>query len=236
MSNAILARRVLGEAVPISVGTALAFEEGLFKGQINNHRHVYINLHTLFRNLHGALLPEDRTSVNPDVFISGLLEECTLLKEAVSRVTRGLGDLQFYCPTYISLGKKFPKANLRVVKTQKQQIYTSLANTVLRVFVNHREDFLKKVGVELSVTDCELPGIPNLSVVLSHHPVDLLSAKADTMLLESHTGALKPLQLWYTKLNGGKAFTRIPFNRLTLQVFGDNTDFGPMNSKVRQAT
>lgn len=236
MNREPLNRRVLGEVLPISVGTALAFEENLLKGAINNHKHVYVNLHTLFRNLHGALQPEDRDmNLNPDLFIVGILEECTAIKEIVGRVTRGLGDVSFYCPTYDGLGKAFPRANLKTVNTEKQRKYAVLANTVLRVFINHQEHFLKKTGSKLLLTDYKLPTVPNLSVILTNHPVDLLSAKSDSLLLESHTGVLKPLSMWYTKLQGGKEFKRIPFNRLTLQVFGDGTDFGPMASKVRQA-
>ncbi|MNZ57992.1 hypothetical protein D3C78_759890 [compost metagenome] len=41
-------------------------------------------------------------------------------------------------------------------------------------------------------------------------------------LLESHTGAAKPPALWYTKLTNGKELEHIPFDRMTLQFFGDN--------------
>jgi hypothetical protein len=41
--------------------------------------------------------------------------------------------------------------------------------------------------------------------------------------LESHTGAIKNPAEWNTKLTGGaKELSNIPFNRFTLQLFGDN--------------
>jgi hypothetical protein len=63
-------------------------------------------------------------------------------------------------------------------------------------------------------------------VLLSHYPVDLLSLERHKgcALLESHTGAVKNRGLWYTKLNGCTN-PRMPFNALTLQVYGDKQTF-----------
>src|SRR5690606_9561418 len=76
------------------------------------------------------------------------------------------------------------------------------------------------------------------TMLLTHIPVDLLSADrfSKLVLLESHTGAIKPHLSWYTKLTNGKELFRMPFNRFTLQVFGDNgVHFAPMPMKMKQA-
>ena len=60
---------------------------------------------------------------------------------------------------------------------------------------------------------------------MTHHVVDLVttSSMARLFLLESYTGVVKDFTQWYTKLTGGDKLHYIPFNALTLQVFGDNS-------------
>src|SRR5690606_22392271 len=72
-------------------------------------------------------------------------------------------------------------------------------------------------------------------LILTHFPVDLLNRyRFKTLkLLESHTGAIKPFNVWNTKLKDGQGLDVIPFDRMTLQMFGDNAHFSPMHKKVR---
>jgi hypothetical protein len=55
------------------------------------------------------------------------------------------------------------------------------------------------------------------------------------VLLESHTGKIKPRGQWYTKYLNGKDLVQIPFNEGFLQVFGDSETFRPMDIRFRRA-
>ena len=72
--------------------------------------------------------------------------------------------------------------------------------------------------------------------MLTHVAYDLLSYnKFNTLhLLESHTGKCKDISLWWTKLSNSKDLMRIPFNILTLQIFGDSQIFLPFPIETRK--
>ena len=75
------------------------------------------------------------------------------------------------------------------------------------------------------------------ATLITHYPVDLLARYnfTELHLLESHTGAIKNPSMWNTKLQNGRDIPNIPFDRATLQVFGDGVMYRPMNMKIRKA-
>lgn len=230
----ILSERALGEKLPISVATALPFE-ALLESGYGNSQVVYINLHTLFRNLHGCIAAEAQNTLPAKDFIRGMVLEMRFLKDHVKEISRGLSEAVFYLPTYRTLQKEFPRANLRAANTDRQRAYKILNAAVLRPFIDNHKELEAETGLTVTKTEIGPPKDMKSAMVVTHHVVDLLSMPRDTILLESHTGLQKPWTRWNTKLLNGNQLVRIPFNRLTLQVFGDKTDFSPMASKVKAA-
>lgn len=213
---ALMASRELG-ALPISVGTSIAFESFEEKG-FGRLRKIYVNLHTLLRNLHGACGSEWRDTIPFEFFARTLLEELQHIETYMRGVDATVG-LVVYVPSYETLGKAFPRAVVKEVKTPKQKLYSDLTSRVLG-------SFIKEKPFPIQTTQHHIPNCEPGCGVISHHVVDLLSARADTVLIESHSGKHKRSAEWNTKLTGDGNSPRIPFNRLTLQVFGDGVDFG----------
>lgn len=72
---------------------------------------------------------------------------------------------------------------------------------------------------------------------MTHVPVDLLTGTrfSKLTLLESHTAKLKNKLDWNSKLTNGKDLPNMPFNAMTLQVFGDGgLFFSPMPMAVKK--
>lgn len=232
-SDQIFAERALGEKLPISVATAVPFEK-LYEDGYNGAMVWMLNMHTLFRNLHGCVAPESRDMLPAADYVYALVAEMRAIVDIVKDLTKGIGEVIFYLPTYKGMGKTFPKANLRGVNTDRQRAFQIINTAVLKPFIDHPERLKADADLEVIKTDIGPPRSSKPAMIITHHAVDLLYCPSDTILLESHTGTQKKWVKWYTKLMNGNQMTRIPFNRLTLQVFGDNTDFSPMKSAVKE--
>lgn len=202
--------RVLGEQLALSVPTAIPFEEQVVveRPEVD---FLFINLFTLLRNFHGALeAPEtvDRRSI-----VDGLTDEINTLLG----LTGGLVETHIYLTNPSTLARRFPEAILQKATTPKQQAYAKLEAWCVERLVSDRKFPLINV-------DHHLPEQRGRAWIMTHHPVDLLHNRyrfSDTLLLESHTGRLKPPAEWTSKLSGGDKVRSLPFNSLTLQVFGD---------------
>ena len=99
-------------------------------------------------------------------------------------------------------------------------------------------DFEEKMGwIYSKKFDLEFDRDNRTVLILTNYAIDLLQRYKFTSLslLESHTGAVKPPAMWYTKLNNGKELTTIPFDRMTIQMFGDGSNlFSPFPIKIRR--
>lgn len=232
--------RELGTQVPISIGSALAIEAALgihpeiqvSSPPILETKMLMINVRTLIRNLLGALTTDARKMMTDKNLFPALLEEMNIIETAVSKQTNGMIPVVFYYCSYRSLKQKFPNALLRMPNTEIQKFNNALESNLLMQ--------IKDSGVssDLRVFDVDLSGKFPDTFIMTHAPVDLLSSNyfSKLVLLESHTGNMKKHLLWNSKLTNGKELTRIPFNRFTLQVFGDNgVHFSPLLPKVKQA-
>lgn len=233
-----LAQRDVG-AIPLSIGTSLAIESAcgvlpeheVTPAPLINYKELWVNLRTLFRNLYGALDKDFRDVVVPEVLVHAMMEELSILESAV--IKGGIGNTQvvyYYC-SYRSLQRKFPRAQKKSPSTPRQQAYEALEYQTLKAL------FEANPSHDIRHFDVDLEGQHPAAMIITHCPVDLLSKPffASLVLLESHTGALKPHTQWNTKLTNGRELTRIPFNRMTLQVFGDGgVFFSPMPIKLRR--
>lgn len=228
---------------PVSIGTSLALEsfelgpnepydkERQIPNKVNlsDYNYFYINVHTLYRNMVGAVnsLQSDKLMIDDKYFI--LHQEIERIKDIVNYISKGNIKLVFYFSRYKDMDKVYPNAILRKPTTEKQIIY----NTDMIVTVEH----VLKDFPEIEVFNREFkPNIRSKVLIMTHYPFDLLEYKNFDKfdLLESHTGVLKTPSMFYTKLLNGKDLNRIQFNNLSIQVFGDKETFSPMSIKIKK--
>ena len=236
----LLATRERGQ-IPVSIGTSLALEGAagiLEEAPVNpapiiTHapRQCWVHLKTLFRNLYGAFEKFEKSQLMPDDYLTALEEEVGIIDTAVSKMSQRMTSAVFYSSTYKSLEKKFPHAKIKRPKTPLQIEYDHLETVVVN-------ELIKRMGAKsIPQFDVDIKGSYPKSFILTHAPVDLLSQYRfdDLKLLESHTGRIKSRSQWNTKLTGGDEKTALPFNRFTLQLFGDNSQhFYAMSALVRR--
>lgn len=235
-SEDILAEREMGQ-YPISIGTSLALEgaNGVYPEReespppLLQYNRLWVNVATLFRNLFGSLTAEEQNRVTASDLSIALASELGPIDAAVSETAGRKVRVTFYLNQLTKMTTWFPKANLKKPTTPKQRIFAGLMAETLAMLPNYLED------IDYRYADGPLDG-DGRALILTHSAVDLLSAYRfdELVLLESHTGKLKPKSLWGTKL--GTKDETLPFNAFTLQVFGDgSTHFSPLSIKYRRA-
>jgi hypothetical protein len=243
-SSEVISSREVGQ-LPVSIGSSLGLESLLNIHPDIQHKtppltmgfqEVWINIRTLFRNLNGSLNREDAMSAMPNHIGDAILQEMETIAGIVNHETAERTRVVFYVSNYERMDKKYPRATLRVDSTPKQQIYTS----TLHKAVQHVLDSLK--GVKRQDYDvCTFPlklrpTSKKKTLIMTHYAYDLLSYPefGELVLLESHTGALKPRALWYTKYLNGKDLSMIPFREDFIQIFGDSEHFRPMAASLKK--
>ena len=201
--------RTVGDYLNISIGTALAFE-GLMDAPTGQIEAVYINLRTIVRNYLSAYEGESMV---------GVVEHKQILNEELVRVEEIIRDqwpkmrIHFYVCTYRTIQVHYPHAKHRTKLTLKQQTYADL-----------EQDMISAVhSVTYEVLDTEFKAKNERVLLLTHYPLDLISARrlGRVTLLESHTGKLKPRTEWITKITRDEKQLMLPFNRATIQILGD---------------
>ncbi len=227
---AVLSERDLGQ-IPVSIGTSLALE-GAFgileehpnpKPVINQIDVLYVNVRTLVRNLVGSLNPELAHTVFPEDMAAILINEMTVIDQAIRQFTNERARTQFYLCNYRGLSKRFPYAILKAANTERQKFAAlreeQTVAELLTLLPNHPH-------LKMLETDIDLPNDPYRVLMLTSYAVDLLQRYrfSALTLLESHTGATKAQAFWHTKLSNGKELSNIPFDRMTLQFFGDGSN------------
>lgn len=232
----------------VSVGTSLAMETLIAnwpvfdparvpppKINLTEYTRVWFNLWTLARNLYESIPRETRDAVKADMSGEALVEEAAELVRAIQTATAGAVTATVYYPSYKSLASQFPKGKIRESVTDKQketrkQLLAMMNYAAKSMEINHK-GMLERYDVDIR------PKAYGNTLVLTHFPVDLLSEYrfGRCSLLESHTGMVKKKNLWYTKLFQGKQLSNIPFNAMTLQVFGDGHHFHPWEQKIKLA-
>ena len=224
--------RSLG-TVPISVGTALAVE-ALQNAPMHRYQTFLINLRTLIRNAREAY--EETPKENE--LIEAVKEDILgIMNFIVELKLKTVLDIKLYYPSYNSLARQFPLASLKEMdpkklvkpKEQRRKETILLDQSVIDATLKQFDKFIVR-------TDCSVPQFGGEALIITHHPVDLVTTEGYTRLhlLESYTGAIKGYSSLYTKLTGGKEMPNMPFNKLTIQIFGDNAvNFYSQSSAVK---
>lgn len=218
--------RVYGQ-FPISISTSMAIE-GLLgvhpdmppppKPPYQNYAAIWFNVRTIFRNLHGAIAADVRANLKATDYAQALYNELMVIQRVLAQETHQTLTVQFYLNKYDTLQLSYPHATLKQPVTAGQHQYKLLEQAVYTYMANMATTGLDIVLGHLAIT---MQPVPTLMV--THLPVDLLHAKGASSLelLESHTGVIKAKWQWHTKLVSGSTLTRIPFDRMTMQMFGD---------------
>lgn len=221
--------RAIG-ALGMSVGTSRAFEADT-AGSIRSADSVMLNLSTLIRNAHAAYDTDDKEKTDPEQLALDVSSDLRLIGAWLDKARNNKPILMVvYSADYSSLKSLFPHANIWEPTTEKQLAYAKLVKTVIG-------SLEKQYGKLIVKTKASVPEFAGKGIVLTHHVVDLASLKgaARLYLLESYTGLMKPFTLWYTKLTGGEELHYLPFNRLTIQVFGDkSTNFKASSHGIKE--
>lgn len=229
---------------PISISTSLAFE-GLFgyhpelPQQINPEKPLYleydkvcINVRTLIRNVLGSFETDARKRLTPKRVLGITKSEIVVIEEFLRTETNGNLIPWFYIDTQPRLNQRFGKANFRNPSTENQLAEFAIEKYVLESLLTDSQ------YKQINKVEHDFPlDVTANALIITHHPVDLLNQYKFNRLaiLESHTGKVKVRTDWYTKLKTlPREVTNVPFNKFTLQMFGDGTMFAPMPIKLRR--
>lgn len=238
LTIADLDSREKGTQVPISIATSQAIESCL--GVLPEHEtpdapirkvdSLWINLRTLVRNFFGAMTKEHREAVMPQQAAELILNEMQIIESAIIHGANGRTEVTYYLCSLIGLNRRYPYALLRAPSTENQKMAYALEEATLQELLQLNPPH------DLRLFELDFDDNQRNALIITHHPVDLLNRyRFKTLtLLESHTGALKPPNLWYTKLQNGKELANIPFDRMTLQLFGDGVMFASVDTKARK--
>lgn len=223
---------------PVSMGTSLAIEGflGIHPNQsklpvdVRTIKEVWINLRTLARNLWNSIKTERLNVINPAEAVTVLMQEVqtipTVFLQAGVKV-----KVQYYIASMDQIRWTFPKATFKQAKTPKQMAY--------EVYERYVAIELYKQMIDEGIPVMEIKKLPPKTdgtvAMLTHYPSELLWKDQFSRLLlwESNTGKLKPWNMWYTKLNGVKEDTPLPFDKFTLQVFGDGVLIEPQPRGIK---
>lgn len=238
ISRNTLAERTVGN-FPISIATSQAIESLIGKlpeaptadPHIGHIDLLMVNVRTLIRNVFGSLDKEARKRVDEYNVAETLVAEMRTIEQIVTEESDGRCQTMFYYCSYDDFLRKYTKSIPKTANTLLQKQNAAAEHTTAQYLLN---DFRDQAPIEKYVTD--FPNIDARTAIMTHYPIDLLQRYKfkSLVLLESHTGAIKPPMMWNTKLSDGRELEIIPFDRMSLQVFGDNVLFVPMGIKIRQ--
>lgn len=224
LANQIVARET-GQ-YPLTIGTSLALEGAIGihpensdpNPAIGTVKAVWVNVRTVIRNLINSLPTELRGRCLPQDLWEVVYEDLMVIPNVVTDAAAGRVGVHFYYTTHQSLKRRFPGAIIKEPKTELQHFLQKLEDNTLKLVLENNQH------LQIGEFDVELTGRWPASLIITHQPVDLLSRYnfESLKLLESHTGKVKGPGEWNSKLQNGKELVNIPFNRLTLQIFGDS--------------
>lgn len=229
--------REIGD-LSLSIGSSLALEVffGLRQPPTRQPGHtkfsqLWVNLETLLRNVVAAYTADDLDSLTVIELVTVMLEELEFLEQAVLQHNDKL-KLVVYYDDPAGRDSLFPHAAWRVPTTNRQSIIHRLTSMTLAQTLSA----IKDREWTLTVINREPPKTPANVAMLTHHAHNLLWWPNFNLLrlLESRTGKLKGTDEWSGKLKNIDVDAQIPFNALTLQVFGDNGLFAGESRTVRR--
>lgn len=214
----------------MSVGTSLAFEQ-MGSALLVGIDCVLFNLKTLIRNAMQSYESGDTEINDPSQLTKDVESDLGIIAKWLE-ANRGAKPVRMvvYCPSYTNLKSDYRLADVWEPRTDKQKKVFEVTSKTVRMLLSKFDKLVVK-------TTDTLPEYSGEGLVLTHHVIDLVRVKGvgRLRLLESHTGAVKPFTEWHTKLTGGNELHYMPFNKLTIQVFGDKSvNFKAQSSAIKE--
>lgn len=227
---------------PISIATSLALE-GIFgihediqyprndKYPYKRFTHLAINYRTMIRNIIGSVSSQAAVSFTPEILITLIAEEMSIIQNVVTAVSRNSLKVHYYTAQYdISRTKRIlPHARFKEPKTPIQLISHQLESDTLDILRHLSRQESTQVGFPSNAFMNLSEDIPRFKenldtskgiLYLTHLPLDMLvTPKGRKALLESHTGKVKTEPELASKLRGKP--THVPFDIMTIQMYGD---------------
>lgn len=239
-------------AFPVSIGTSLALESAFFSGgepydktrvipqviNLNKYQELWLNISTLFRNVHSSLSSQDAERVSFTDYATALWEEMEFIHKLVATDTQERLKVKFYVANYSHLKGIKDGSLLREQSTPKQIHYKFMHDHAIKAVLQHASKAQAFSGLDVKVFDRYVyPDAHPAVLIMTHMPYDLVkfSKFSKLELLESHTGIVKNRSGWYTKLGGQAMNPRIPFGERMLKTYGDAHMFRPQSFKVKEA-
>lgn len=228
---------------PVSIATSLALES--LTGIHEDHTpgepppftlfdEIWINVNTVLRNYHTSMKADVAGQVTDEEWMYNTIAEMQVIKGVIDDRTQRKFACRFYYCDYTSLKKLFPGAIINKPNTDKQKLTTALYDDVSKMIV----DKWKEMGETIHlIGEKQTSSYDSRIIYLTHKPVDIIimALTGNDALLESHTGKLKYAHHWNTKFKGNNNLERIPFNKYTIQIFGDSGGmFKPMDMEYRR--
>lgn len=223
----IITDREVGKLL-LSIGTSLAFE-GIMgihdvaivqkPAPLYRADELWINIRTLLRNIYGAISKDTRKTLQYADYQETLFDEMRQIVDLAHRETNGKIWIKFYYPTHRSILTRYPHATLKSDNSANGIALREIERWVIDGSYNQPPYHVEQINLDIN---CANPYM----LILTHQPVDLLHIHGTLTvgLVESHTGVVKEAHRWYTKLKGCAKEPRIPFNAVTMQLFGDSGD------------
>lgn len=203
-------QRVLGEQLPLSIPTAIPFEEVILHDDKKPVR-LIVSLRTLFRNYTTSFAKDDV------VHLAQMIEE---FNDELDNIKAYCAMQRIQCILYECNYTKLERAFPMVIRPDTWDAKVDFFQMYEKV----------KAGMNQSYTtfDVNFPlpmRSPEKEYIITSYPVDLLVLRAgvNTSLLESHTAAIKPPTEWITKLTSNQKYHSWPFNKFTYQLLGDRS-------------
>lgn len=239
-SRLVLSEREFHEEEPLSIATGVAIVSALGRlaeakdkhPPVLDHDRLLIHTRTLYRNLLGSMPASVRNDLTAYTLAEAIATECRVIESLVNEVSGGKCKVEFYECSYKTIANDFSQSLIRYPKTKIQKFLASLEHTTL---LELKDSIVNKP--EITYYNRKFKEYGGDCLILTHYPVDLLNRYRfrNLRLLESHTGAIKGPALYNTKLREGWGLQALPFDRMTLQLFGDGVHFGPMDVKLKMA-
>lgn len=216
---------------PMSIGTSLAIEGLNGTGErVDTNKGfdtkwfgaLFVNLRMLVRNAIGSFPYAEQNSLTNREIIPMVERDF----EGITKYAPEELEVVPYICSHKSINKEF-KGKFKQYETDKQKIAIAIEESAIKKLEEKYSDTLTHFDIQLKGD--------KRTILLTHHPIDLLSASKfpELVLLESHSGKLKSAKDWSTKLRTLEAPEVVPFNKVTLQLYGDNNMFMPQQKKLR---
>lgn len=206
---------------------------------------VMFNITTLIRNYFASMNKDNYDNLDLTEAFDELLTEIGVIKQYVE----GIGKkLLWYYQDSKQLKWLFPNADFREITTDRQiqeaERTDALVNALYRELSGSdaprilSKDTKRYTGDYGDFHEVGVAPYRELEIVaiITHEPHQLFWDRYYNRmyLFESHTGAVKRPSDFYTKLKTLKSGIEIPFNQITLPMFGDGVHFKPSKASVRR--